>query len=426
MPNHFDDSISKRIQILGERVAGLQAANLYFYNRPITELRGGARVLVDSREMGMYASYSYLGLLGHPRIGAAARAAVEKYGTGTHGVRLLAGTLTLHGELEEMIAEFKHAQAAITYSSGYATNLSVVSTLVGRHDVVICDKLNHASIVDGCLLSGAEFWRFRHNDMQDLERLLVRAGSAVGKLVIVDAVFSMDGDIIDLPAVVEVCRKHQAWLMVDESHSFGVLGADGRGIESHFGLHESIPIKMSSLSKAIPSVGGFIAGATDLIAYLKHVSRAFVFSAALPPASTAAALAAIDLLEAEPQRVARLRARAQQLRAGLRRGGIEVRDDPTPIVPVMTGSDEAALKMTQLLFDAGIFASPVVSPAVPPKTSRLRITTTAAHSEGDVDQVVGGLVNAWTAVMSPPGAGSAAPDASPGPRRRQPWKAPAR
>ncbi len=200
MPNHFDDSISKRIQVLGERVAGLRAANLYFYNRPVTELRGGARVLVDGREMGMYASYGYLGLLGHPRIGAAARAAIEKYGTGTHGVRMLAGTLTLHGELEETIADFKHAQAAITYSSGYATNLSVVSTLVGRHDVVICDKLNHASIVDGCLLSGAEFWRFRHNDMEDLERLLERADRAVGKLVVVDAVFSMDGDIINLPA----------------------------------------------------------------------------------------------------------------------------------------------------------------------------------------------------------------------------------
>ncbi|HLE78695.1 MAG TPA: aminotransferase class I/II-fold pyridoxal phosphate-dependent enzyme [bacterium] len=419
------DPIARRIQEVAERARRVKAENLYFYLEPVEAIHGSS-VTIGGRRMLLASSYSYLGLLGHPAIEAAAREALAHYGSGTHGVRLLAGNTDLHDRLERRIASFVGAEAAVVYNSGFVTNVAAISSLIGRGDVVVCDKLNHASIVDGCRLSGAEFVRVPHNDVAAMDRALSAVPERAGRLVVVDAVFSMDGDLIDLPAVVEVCRKHQAWLMVDESHSFGVLGADGRGIESHFGLHESIPIKMSSLSKAIPSVGGFIAGATDLIAYLKHVSRAFVFSAALPPASTAAALAAIDLLEAEPQRVARLRARAQQLRAGLRRGGIEVRDDPTPIVPVMTGSDEAALKMTQLLFDAGIFASPVVSPAVPPKTSRLRITTTAAHSEGDVDQVVGGLVNAWTAVMSPPGAGSAAPDASPGPRRRQPWKAPAR
>ena len=394
MPNLFDDSISKRIQILGERVAGLRAANLYFYNRPITELRGGARVLVDGREMGMYASYGYLGLLGHPRIGAAAKAAVDKYGTGTHGVRLLAGTLTLHGELEEMIAEFKHAQAAITYSSGYATNLSVVSTLVGRHDVVICDKLNHASIVDGCLLSGAEFWRFRHNDMQDLERLLVRAGNAVGKLVVVDAVFSMDGDIIDLPAVVELCRKHKAWLMVDEAHSLGVLGAQGRGIEEHFGLGDVVDIKMGTLSKTIPSVGGYVAGSKDLVGYLRHASRAYIFSAALPPAQAAAALEAFRVILDEPERIARLRENTELFLGGLRGAGFDTLASETAIVPVICGTDERAFEMTRACQMKDTFVLPVVSPAVPEGLARLRATVTAAHEKGDIKKAMDVIIRA--------------------------------
>ncbi|MGH2348362.1 MAG: aminotransferase class I/II-fold pyridoxal phosphate-dependent enzyme, partial [bacterium] len=286
------------------------------------------------------------------------------------------------------------------------------------------DKLNHASIVDGCRLSGAEFVRVPHRDVAAIDRALAAVPERAGRLVVMDAVFSMDGDLIDLPAVVDLCARHHAWLMVDESHSLGVLGRDGRGLESHFGVTGTIPIKMSSLSKSIPSVGGFIAGSTDLVTYLKHVSRAFIFSAALPPASAAAAMAAIDLLESEPQRVDRLRERTVRLRAGLRAGGIEVSDDPTPIVPVMTGSDEAALLMTRVLFDAGIFASPVVSPAVPPRTSRLRITTTAAHSADDVDQVVAGLVSAWAAVRA--AGGPAARDASREPRRRQPGRAQAR
>ncbi len=394
MPNLFDDSISKRIQILGERVAGLRAANLYFYNRPIAELRGGARVLVDGREMGMYASYSYLGLLGHPRIGAAARAAVEKYGTGTHGVRLLAGTLTLHCELEEMIAEFKHAQAAITYSSGYATNLSVVSTLVGRHDVVICDKLNHASIVDGCLLSGAEFWRFRHNDMQDLERLLVRAGSGVGKLVVVDAVFSMDGDIVDLPAVVELCRKHKAWLMVDEAHSLGVLGAQGRGIEEHFGPGDVVDIKMGTLSKTIPSVGGYVAGPKDLVNYLRHASRAYIFSAALPPAQAAAALEAFRVILDEPERIARLRENTELFLGGLRSAGFDTLASETAIVPVVCGTDERAFEMTRACQMKDTFVLPVVSPAVPEGLARLRATVTAAHEKADIGKAMDVIIRA--------------------------------
>ena len=206
------DAISLRIQAMGQRLQYVHEADLYFYNQPISELRGGARVMVNGREMGMYASYSYLGLIGHPRINAAAKSAVDRYGTGTHGVRTLAGSLNLHQELEETIAEFKGAESAITFTSGYVTNLTAVSTLLGREDYVISDKLNHASIVDGCMMSGARFLRFRHNDMEALEIRLKQVPAGSTKLVIVDAVFSMDGDIINFPRLVELCQKYGAWL----------------------------------------------------------------------------------------------------------------------------------------------------------------------------------------------------------------------
>ncbi|MBM3124982.1 MAG: aminotransferase class I/II-fold pyridoxal phosphate-dependent enzyme, partial [Chloroflexi bacterium] len=278
-----DDSVTRRIQAMVQRVQGLKEHDLYFYNQPVSEIRGGAKVIVRGREMGMYASYSYLGLIGHPRINAAAKSAVDKYGTGTNGVRTLAGSLSIHTELEETIAAFKGAEAAITYTSGYSTNLTVISTLMGRGDWVISDKLNHASIVDGCLMSGAEFRRFKHNDMEELEKRLQQAPSDVAKLVVADAVFSMDGDVIDFPKIVELCRRYNAWLMMDEAHSVGVLGKTGRGIEEHFSMEGSVDIKMGTLSKTIPSVGGYVAGKKELITYLRHASRAYIFSAALPP-----------------------------------------------------------------------------------------------------------------------------------------------
>ena len=221
-------------------------------------------------------------------------------------MRLLAGTLDLHEELEATIASFKHTEAAVTFTSGYVTNLTVISTLVGRGDYVLSDKLNHASIVDGCLMSGAEFRRFKHNDMADLEHRLQQVPDDAARLVIADAVFSMDGDVIDLPRVVELCRRYGAYLMIDEAHSVGVLGATGRGIEEHFGMQGAIDIKMGTLSKTIPSVGGYIAGKQELIDYLRHVSRAYIFSAALPPAQAAAANEAFKVILDEPERITRL------------------------------------------------------------------------------------------------------------------------
>ncbi|MGH2402872.1 MAG: aminotransferase class I/II-fold pyridoxal phosphate-dependent enzyme [bacterium] len=392
------DQIERRIRELADRARAFQAQDLYFYLQPVDSV-DGAYVTIDGRRMLHASSYSYLGLLGHPVIDAAAQAALAEYGTGTHGVRLLAGNTALHDRLERRISAFCGTEAAVVYSSGYLANFAAISALISRGDVVLSDKLNHASIVDGCLLSGARFVRVPHNDIPAVDRALARLPADTAALVVVDAVFSMDGDVTDLPALAEVCRRHRAWLMVDESHSFGVLGPGGRGIESHFGLSRTMQVKMSSLSKSVPSAGGFIAGSADLVTYLKHASRAFVFSAALPPASAAAAAATLDVIEAEPHRVARLQTNAHRLRAGLRAGGVPVPDDPTPIVPVVTGEDEAALRMSRFLFDHDIFALPILSPAVPPRTSRLRITVTSVHTEDEVDTIAGAVASAWREVV---------------------------
>jgi len=379
------DTISKRIQAMNERVNQIKDGGMYFYNQSISELRGGSRALVNGREMGMYASYSYLGLVGHPKINDAAMNAIKKYGTGTHGVRTLAGSLPIHEELESTIAEFKQAEAAITYTSGYVTNLTVVSALVGRGDYVISDKLNHASIVDGCLMSGAKFLRFNHNDMEALENRLRQVPPGSSILVVSDAVFSMDGDIVDLPRMVELCKKYHAWLMIDEAHSLGVLGARGRGIEEHFGMEGAIDIKMGTLSKTIPSVGGYVAAKRDLIGYLRHSSRAYIFSAALPPGQAAAAKAAFEVILDETWRVEKLKNNTQLFITGLKDLGFDTMLTETAVVPVLCGEDDVAYAMTREAQRNGVFVLPVVSPAVPQGLARLRATVTAAHDSNDIE-----------------------------------------
>jgi glycine C-acetyltransferase len=383
-----NDAVSRRIRAFSERVALLKENDLYFYNQPAQEIQGGAKAVFHGRVMGMYASYSYLGLVGHPRINEAARRAIDKWGTGTNGVRLLAGSLSLHEELEETIARFKHAEAAITYTSGYVTNLTVISTLMGRGDYVLSDKINHASIVDGCLMSGAEFRRFRHNDMEDLERRLQQVPRDASCLVIADAVFSMDGDVIDLPRTVELCHKYGAYLMMDEAHSVGVLGKTGRGIEEHFGMGDAVDIKMGTLSKTIPSVGGYVAGRQELINYLRHASRAYIFSAALPPAQAAAANEAFKVIEEEPWRIEKLNQNTQLFIGGLKSAGFDTMLTTTAIVPVLCGSDEAAFLMTRQAQHNDVFVLPVVSPAVPEGQARLRATITAAHDPSEIERAM--------------------------------------
>jgi glycine C-acetyltransferase len=364
-----------------------KARGLYFYLEEVEEILPHGRVRVKGHgEMIMLGSYSYLGLIGHPRINAAAKAAVDQYGTGTHGVRLLAGTLPLHHQLEERIAAFKRTETAITFSSGYATNLSVVSSLLRKGDVVICDKLNHASIVDGCLLSMARFVRFRHNDMAHLERRLREAGSGVRKLVIADAVFSMDGDIINLPEVSRLCHQYGAYLMIDEAHSIGVLGQTGHGIEEHFGLPtEAVDIKMGTLSKTIPSVGGYVAGREELITFLKHEARSFIFSAALPPASAAAAMVAFDVIEDEPERVAQVQQNAAHFSGMLKEAGFDLLNTQTAVVPVVCGETERTARLASYCQERGIFVQAIASPVVPEGLARLRACVSAVHTPEDID-----------------------------------------
>jgi 8-amino-7-oxononanoate synthase len=367
---------------------------LYFYLEETEDILPNGRVRVKGHgEMIMLGSYSYLGLIGHPKIDRAARAAIERYGTGTHGVRLLAGTLSIHHELERRIALFKRTEGAVTFSSGYVTNVGTISSLLRRTDTVICDKLNHASIVDGCLLSQAKFVRFRHNDMDHLERRLVEADSHGRKLVIVDAVFSMDGDIIDLPEVVRLCRKHDAYLMVDEAHSIGVLGETGHGIEEHFDLPaDAIDIKMGTLSKTIPSAGGYAAGNAALCNFLKHEARGFIFSAALPPASAAAALAAFDVIEAEPERVRQLHENYSHFAGELRRAGFNLLNSETAIVPVICGSLENAVRLAKHCQNNGIFVQAIVAPVVPVGSARLRAVVAANHTPEDLQHCIDTLI----------------------------------
>lgn len=386
--NKTADMIQKRIDEYTDRINRLKTNDLYFYNQPVEEVLGGSKVVVNGKTMDMFASYSYLGLVGHPRINKAAQSAIEKYGTGTHGVRTLAGSLMIHKELEETLAQFKHTEDALTFTSGYVTNLSVISTLVARGDIVFCDKLNHASIYDGCLLSHAKFERFEHNNLIDLEERLSSAPQTSTKLVIVDAVFSMDGDLVDLPVLSAICKKYHAWLMVDEAHSLGVLGKSGSGIEEHYNLPGSIDIKMGTLSKTIPSVGGYVAGNKDLINYLRHAARGYIFSAALPPAQAAAANEAIHVIIDEPWRVTKLSENANRFIGGLKQNGLDTMLTETAIVPILCGDDDTAFAMTREAQHNHVFVLPVVSPAVPQGLARLRATVTAAHESDAIDKAI--------------------------------------
>ncbi|RME63346.1 MAG: pyridoxal phosphate-dependent aminotransferase family protein, partial [Caldilineae bacterium] len=371
-PEPLQDSLDWKIETMWQRVLQAQEEDCYYYFQPVDRLEG-PWVWTEGKRKLMFATYTYLGLINHPRIVAAAKAAVERYGTGTHGVRILGGTLDLHAEMERTIAQFVKREDAIVYSSGYVTNLATVSTLVGRGDWVISDKWNHASIVDGCLLARGKFVRFKHNDMDDLEKQLRRAPASAGKLVVADAVFSMDGDIFNLPDAVELCRKYGARLMLDEAHSLGVLGETGRGIEEHFRMPGAIDIKMGTLSKTIPAVGGYIAGDRKLITFLRHAARGFVFSAALPPAVTASIIEAFHVLEDEGVERNRILTRnVHHFIQGLQAVGFDTGLTETPIVPIMVGDEDRAMRMTKYCQDHGVFVLPVLPPAVQEGAARLR------------------------------------------------------
>jgi glycine C-acetyltransferase len=369
---------------LNRRVCGLKEKGMYFFEPEITR-HDGAWVVVGGKRMLMMGSYEYLGLLGHPHLAAAAQIALGEFGTGHHGARLLTGTTSVHKTLEARLARFMNAEDAIVFSSGYVTNLATVSTLVGRGDCIVGDQWNHASIVDGCRLSGADLIEFRHNDIDSLVECLDRTDGR-RTLVIVDAVFSMDGDIVDLPAVVEQCRKYQAILMVDEAHSLGVLGATGRGIQEHFGLGPyDIDVKMGTLSKTFAGSGGFVAGREEIITFLRHHARGYIFSGALPAGQASVAIAALEVLDREPQLLESLWNNVKRYQSGLVSLGFDTGHTVTPIVPIMTRNAETTLEMTRRCREEGLLVVPVCYPAVPADAPRLRTCVSAVQTSDEID-----------------------------------------
>jgi len=339
---------------------------------------------VEGRRYLMMSGYSYLGLSGDERVVAAAKAAVDRYGTGTHGVRVLAGSLPLHTELEAAVARAACRPDAMVFGSGYAANAGTISAILGPRDTVFVDKADHASILDGCRISRATTVRFRHNDADDLDRRLRNEAGDGVRLVVVDSVYSMDGDVAPLPALREVCDRHGALLMVDEAHAFGVIGRTGKGIEDHFDHAAFVDIKMGTLSKAIPSVGGWVAASEELIQHLRYHARPFLFSAALPPAQIGAAIEALRILEAEPERVTHIQTQAARLRKALNDAGVSTGHSETAVVPLIAGADDRACELASACRREGVIALPVLPPAVARGTARLRLAITARHSEEDI------------------------------------------
>ncbi|WP_330335470.1 aminotransferase class I/II-fold pyridoxal phosphate-dependent enzyme (plasmid) [Streptomyces sp. NBC_00536] len=380
------DRLEPKLAYFRDRVRSLE----YEPNRKnsfvaYTVERDSAYADQDGQRLLMMSGYSYLGLAGDERVVSAAKAAVDLYGTGNHGVRALAGSTPLHEELEAEVARFAGREKALVFGSGYAANVGTVGAIVGPGDTVFIDKYDHASIVDGCKLSGATVTRFRHNDVAHLERRLAAAPDTGVRLVIVDSVYSMDGDIAPLVELRKVCDAHNALLMVDEAHALGVIGATGRGIEEHFDHEVKVDIKLGTLSKAIPSMGGWVAGSAELVHHLKYAARPFLFSAALGPAQAAAALESLRVLQREPERVEFIQQESARFRGMLHDAGMSTVDSETAVVPIIAGSDEAAYDYATTCRKNGVIGLPVVTPAVPNDLARLRIAITAAHTKADID-----------------------------------------
>jgi 8-amino-7-oxononanoate synthase len=364
----------------------VMAAGVYPYFKVIQSAQD-PEVVVDGRRMIMVGSNSYLGLTSHPRIREAAIRAVEQYGTGCAGSRFLNGTMALHHEVEARLAKFKKKQAALLFAAGYQTNLGVISALVGKDDVVIIDRWNHASIIDGCRLAFGQTVKYRHNDMEDLERILASHPDR-GKLIIVDGVFSMEGDIVRLPEIVRLAQKHGARIMVDDAHATGVLGKDGRGTAEHFGLENQVDIVMGTCSKALAAVGGFIASSNEVVHFLKHNARSMIFSASLPPPCVATIGAAIEVIEHEPERRVQLWKNAQRVREGFKAMGFDTGLSETPIIPVMVDDELQAFQMGRALFEQGIFANVSVRSAVPEGRALIRTSYMATHTDAHIEQVL--------------------------------------
>jgi 8-amino-7-oxononanoate synthase len=359
-------------------------AGIYPYFH-VLETKQDTEVIINGKRTIMIGSNNYLGLTSDERVIRAAQDALGKYGSGCSGSRFLNGTLRLHIELEKRIAKFMKKEAALTFSTGFQTNLGIISAIAGRNDYIICDSENHASIIDGCRLSFAKVIKYEHNNMEDLERILKNVPDSSGKLIVTDGVFSMSGDICNLPEIVRLARLYDARIMVDDAHGLGVLGEHGRGTGEYFGLEDEVDIVMSTFSKSLASLGGFIAAKEEVIHYVKHVSRPFIFSASIPPANAAAALEAMNIIEAEPERIKRLTEIADYMREGFKKLNIAVGASKTPIIPVMTYENERTFVITKMLLDEGVYVNPVIAPAVKPGNCLLRTSYTATHTKEQLD-----------------------------------------
>jgi len=379
--------LKDKIDQVNQRANRMKENGTFFWLKTI-ENSSQSRVMVEQKEKIMLASYNYLALIDHPKLKEAGIKAIEKYGTGTSGVRFLSGTTEVHKKLEAKIAQFKGADDAITYTSGYVTNLAAITALFQKDDILIIDKIDHASIIDGCMLSGARYKTFLHNDMGRLEAILKDSEHYVNKIIIVDGVYSMDGDVANLPEISRLAKKYKAKVMVDEAHSIGVLGKTGHGIEEYFGLENAVDIHMGTLSKTIPSVGGYIAAEKSMIDYLRHNSRPFIFSAPIPPVNAAVAIAALEVIEDEPERVENLHRNMERYRVGIQSMGYNIGDSVTAIVPIIVGEEDETLQLCKIVNELGVFICPIVYPAVSKGTSRLRSHVLTNHTVEDIDEAL--------------------------------------
>jgi 8-amino-7-oxononanoate synthase len=367
-----------------QKAKSAREAGIYPYFRQI-ESEQDTEVVISGKKVLMFGSNAYLGLLNHPKVKEAAIEAIRKYGTGCAGSRYLNGTLDLHLQLEKRLAEFTGKEDAIIYSTGFQVNLGVVSCLTGREDYILWDECDHASIIEGHRLSFSTKLKYRHNDMDSLEKQLRKCDADKVKLIVVDGVFSMEGDIADLPEIVRLSRKYNASIMVDEAHGIGILGKNGRGTCNHFGVTDDVDLIMGTFSKSLASIGGFIAADAVVIDYLRHHSRSYIFSASSTPSATAAASAALDIMLNEPERLERLWTLTNYALDGFRQMGCEIGHTKTPIIPLYIRDNDLTFLIVRELFDAGIFVNPVVAPAVAPQDTLIRFSPMATHSKEQLD-----------------------------------------
>jgi 8-amino-7-oxononanoate synthase len=367
-----------------ERADEIDVAGLNPYFHAIEETDHATEVTMEGRRVLMFGSNNYLGLTHHPKVQEAALAAIRDFGTGCSGSRFLNGTLQLHHRLEDRLAAFFGKEAALVFSTGFQTNLGALSTIAGKDDTIFCDRENHASIFDGCRLSFAALKKYRHNDMEDLERLLAAAPPDNGKLIVSDGVFSMLGDLVDLPRMKELADRYGARILIDDAHSIGVIGEDGRGTESHFGIE--VDLITGTFSKTLASLGGYLVGPREVVDHVKYTARPMIFSAAITPANAAAALAALEVIETEPEQMERLRRNLAYMRRGFRELGYEFPDGPSAIIALVIGEDRETFLTWRRLFDEGVYANAVISPAVPPGMGLLRTSYMATHTRAQLDR----------------------------------------